>query len=48
LSDKDHYTRAQYPVDQIDFSKWFSDDEITEMQARQSPYFRYKAKTGYV
>ena len=48
LADKDHYTRAKYPVDEVDFSKWFSEDEIAEMQNGQSEYFRYKAKTGYV
>jgi UbiD family decarboxylase len=48
LMDKDHYTRAKYPVDEVDFSKWFSEDEIAEMQNGQSEYFRYKAKTGYV
>jgi 4-hydroxy-3-polyprenylbenzoate decarboxylase len=48
LADKAHFTRAKYPVDDVDFSKWFSEDEITEMQNRQSEYFRYKAKTGYV
>lgn len=48
LTDKDHFTRAKYPVDEVDFSKWFSEDEIAEMQNAQSEYFRYKAKTGYV
>ena len=47
MSDRS-FTRACYPVDQIDFSKWFSDADIAAMRARQSPYFRYKAKTGYV
>ena len=48
LMEKDHYTRAKYPVDEVDFSKWFSEDEIADMQNSQSEYFRYKAKTGYV
>ena len=47
-AEKERFTRARYPVDQIDFSKWFSDADIAAMRARQSPYFRYKAKTGYV
>ena len=47
-AEKERFTRACYPVDQIDFSKWFSDADIAAMRARQSPYFRYKAKTGYV
>ncbi len=48
LALKEHFTRARYPVDEIDFSKWFSDAEIRSMHEGQSPYFRYKAKTGYV
>ncbi len=48
LAAREQFTRARYPVDQTDFSKWFSDEDIAEMRARQSPYFRYKAKTGFV
>ena len=41
------YERAQYPVDQFDFTKWFSQKDIDEMRAMQDPYFRWLGKMGY-
>ena len=41
------YERARYPVDEMDFSKWFSDDEIAELKGLQDPYFRWLGETGY-
>ena len=41
------YERAKYPVDQFDFTKWFSQKDLDEMRAMQEPYFRWLGKTGY-
>ena len=41
------YERGRYPVDQMDFSRWFTQEEIDELHALQDPYFRYLGKTGY-
>ena len=41
------YERARYPVDEMDFSKWFSDEELAELRGLQDPYFRWLGKTGY-
>ena len=40
------YERAVYPVDQMDFSKWFSKDEIAELKGLQDPYYRWLGETG--
>ena len=41
------YERAKYPVDEMDFSKWFSDNEIAELKGIQDPYFRWLGEKGY-
>ncbi len=41
------YERSKYPVDEMDFSKWFSDDEISELKNLQDPYFRWLGETGH-
>ena len=46
LAAKEHFTRARYPVDKVDFSKWFSEGEIAEMQGMQSEYLRFMGRTG--
>ena len=47
LAEKEHFTRARYPVEQFDFTKWFSEDEIRDMKAMQSEYLNFMGKTGY-
>ena len=41
------YERSKYPVDEMDFSKWFSEDEIKELKNMQDPYFRWLGETGH-
>ena len=40
------YERAVYPVTEMDFSKWFSEDEIAELKDLQDPYYRWLGETG--
>ena len=42
-----HFVRARYPVDKIDFSKWFLQGELDQVRARQGEFFRFLADTGY-
>ena len=44
---KETYLRPRYAVDKVDFKKWFSDNEMEEMRALQSEYYRFLAKLGY-
>ena len=41
------YERSKYPVDEMDFSKWLSEDEIAELKNMQDPYFRWLGETGH-
>ena len=41
------YERARYPVDEMDFSKWFSEAEIDGLRDMQDPYFRWLGETGF-
>ena len=41
------YERARYPVDEMDFSKWFSEEELAELRGLQDPYFRWLGEKGY-
>jgi 3-polyprenyl-4-hydroxybenzoate decarboxylase len=45
---RDDFIRARYAVDKVDFSKWFSKEEMREMRARQSEYIRFLGETGLV
>lgn len=47
LGDREHYERAVYPVADMDFSKWFSAEEIRELKGLQDPYFDFLGTTGY-
>ncbi len=47
LDQKDKFTRAVYPVADMDFSKWFTEEESRELLACQDPYFQFLARTGY-
>ena len=40
------YERAHYPVEEMDFSKWFSEQELAELRAMQDPYYRWLGETG--
>ena len=40
------FKRAHYPSDQVDLSKWFSEAQIADIQARQSDYARLMAQLG--
>lgn len=48
FSAKDHFIRARYAVDKVDFSKWFTKEEMAAMRAQQSEHFRYLGETGLV
>ena len=41
------FERAHYPVEKMDFSRWFSEAEIKELKALQDPYFRWLGEKGY-
>ena len=43
----ERFRRAHYPVEQMDFKKWFSDAEIRELKAMQDPYFRWLGEKGF-
>ena len=47
LDQKGHFERAHYPVDKMDFSRWFSEQELKELRGLQDPYFDFLAKSGY-
>ena len=47
LDQKDQFQRAVYPVEEMDFSRWFSDDEMAELRSQQDRYFKFLARTGY-
>ena len=46
LDQKEHYQRGRYPVDQMDFARWFSSTEIKELKGLQDPYFDFLGRTG--
>ncbi len=41
------YERAKYPVDEMDFAKWFSDGDLEGLRAMQDPYFRWLGEKGF-
>jgi gallate decarboxylase subunit C len=45
---KNDFQRARYAVDKVDFTKWFSKEEMQEMRAHQSEYIRFLGETGLV
>jgi 4-hydroxy-3-polyprenylbenzoate decarboxylase len=45
---KDDFHRAKYAVDKMDFSRWFTKEEIRQMRAQQSEYIRFLGETGLV
>ena len=45
---KNDFVRARYAVDKVDFSKWFTTEEMRQMRAQQSEYFRFLGETGLV
>lgn len=47
LDQKDQFERAVYPVAEMDFSRWFSEDEMTDLRSQQDRYFKFLARTGY-
>jgi 4-hydroxy-3-polyprenylbenzoate decarboxylase len=47
IDQKEHFQRARYPVDKMDFSKWFSAAEMADLRSRQESYFRYLGLTGF-
>ena len=46
LAAREEFTRARYPVEQFDFTRWFSAEEIAEMKAMQSEYLRFMGNSG--
>ena len=47
INAREHFTRARYPVDKMDFTRWFTVEEIKEMKAMQSEYLRFMGDTGF-
>ena len=41
------YERSVYPTRELDFSKWFTADQVAELEAMQDPYFRWLGRMGY-
>lgn len=44
---REQFSRGRFAVDKVDFSKWFTDDEIKAMKAQQGEYYRWLGETGY-
>lgn len=44
---KSDFRRARYPMELLDFRKWFTEREIEEMREQQGEYFRFLGKTGF-
>ena len=44
---KGRYTRARFPVEKFDYTKWFSEDKIQAMKAQQREYFHWMGESGY-
>jgi len=47
MDQKSQFQRAVYPVAEMDFSRWFSDQEMTDLRAQQNRYFKFLARTGH-
>ncbi len=47
LDQKGQFQRAVYPVAEMDFSCWFSEEEMAELRSQQDRYFKFLARTGY-
>ena len=47
FTSKSDFRRARYPVETVDFRKWFNENEILEMRERQSDYIRFLGETGF-
>jgi len=47
LDKKEQFQRGRYPVDEFDFSRWFSEEQMRELKAQQDPYFKFLGDTGY-
>ncbi len=47
LDQKGQFQRAVYPVAEMDFSRWFSDEEMADLRRDQDRYFKFLARTGY-
>ena len=43
---KEQFARSRYAVNAVDFTKWFTPDEIRSMREQQSEYLRYLGLTG--
>ena len=47
LLEREQFYRPHYAVDKVDFHKWFTDEEIKSMKARQGEYIRWLGETGH-
>lgn len=43
----ERFERSHYPVEKMDFSRWFSDAEIRQLKQMQDPYFRWLGEKGH-
>jgi 4-hydroxy-3-polyprenylbenzoate decarboxylase len=44
---KERFERSHYAVDQVDFKKWLSEEELNAIRAQQSEYARCLAQRGW-
>lgn len=44
---KETFTRARFPVEKFDYTRWFSPEKIAEMKAQQREYFHWMGEVGY-
>jgi hypothetical protein len=47
MDQKSNFQRAVYPVHEMDFSRWFSEQEMADLRSQQDRYFKFLARTGY-
>jgi len=43
----DKFERPHYPVDKVDLTKWFTEEQLAAIRAQQSDYARTLAETGW-
>ncbi|MBI2934846.1 MAG: UbiD family decarboxylase [Chloroflexi bacterium] len=47
LSAKHHFERAHYPVDKVDLTRWFSEEELATARLKQAEYGRVLGTNGW-
>ncbi|MEE8472187.1 MAG: UbiD family decarboxylase [Dehalococcoidia bacterium] len=47
LNSWEHFQRGRYMVDEVDFTKWLSQEEMDKIRAGQTEYYRWLGEVGY-